>query len=115
MPRRVLENNNPSVSSFERGLAMNPHKLKLELYVSGTTFKSIRAIANLKEICDQYLQGRYELKVVDIYKDVLLAKKRQIVAVPTLMKMWPAPRRMLVGDLSDKKKVLRALGVRIEV
>jgi circadian clock protein KaiB len=87
--------------------------LELELFVSGTTPKSVRAIANIKEICERYLDGRreYRLQIIDIYKEVPRSNENQIIAVPTLVKSAPLPRRVFIGDLSEKNKVLRSLGI----
>ena len=78
----------------------------LRLYVTGKTPNSLRAIANLKELCDQYLPGRYDLQVIDIYQQPGLAEDDQIVATPTLVKELPPPLRRLIGDLSDRERVL---------
>jgi len=83
----------------------------LTLYVTGATVGSLRAIANLKAICEQYLKGRYRLEVVDIYRRPDLLRRDQIVAVPTLIKKLPAPLRLLVGDLSRTEQVLQGLGL----
>jgi circadian clock protein KaiB len=81
------------------------------LYVSGATARSLRAIANLKAVCEQHLKGRYHLDVVDIYRRPALVRKDQIVAVPTLIKKLPVPLRLLVGDLSRTEQVLKGLGL----
>jgi circadian clock protein KaiB len=81
----------------------------LKLYVTGATARSLRAIANVKAICEQYLKGRYDLKVVDIYKQPALLRGEQIVAVPTLIKKLPVPMRRMVGDLSRTEQVLLGL------
>ncbi len=81
----------------------------LTLYVTGATARSLRAIANVKAICEQYLKGRYELEVVDIYRRPELLRRDQIVAVPTLVKKLPIPLRLLVGDLSRTEQVLQGL------
>ena len=83
----------------------------LKLYVTGATERSLRAIANLKAICEQYLKGRYHLEVVDIYRRPELLRRDQIVAVPTLIKKLPVPLRLLVGDLSRTEQVLQGLGL----
>jgi circadian clock protein KaiB len=83
----------------------------LTLYVTGATAGSLRAIANMQSICEQYLRGRYELEVVDIYRRPDLLRRDQIVAVPTLIKKLPAPLRLLVGDLSRTEQVLQGLGL----
>jgi len=84
----------------------------LRLYVAGTSPKSLRAIQNAKEICDEYLAGRYELQIVDIFQQPTLAKDDQILAVPTLIKKLPAPLRRFIGDLSDRKVVLVGLDLK---
>jgi len=83
----------------------------LKLYVTGATARSLRAIANLKGICEEYLKGRYHLEVVDIYRRPELLSRDQIVAVPTLIKKRPVPLRLLVGDLSRTELVLQGLGL----
>jgi circadian clock protein KaiB len=81
----------------------------LMLYVAGATARSLRAIANVKGVCEEYLKGRYQLEVVDIYRRPDLLRSDQIVAVPTLIKKLPLPRRLLVGDLSRTEQVLQGL------
>lgn len=81
----------------------------LRLYVTGTTARSMRAIANLRRLCEQHLAGRYDLKVVDVYQQPELAAREQLVAAPTLIKQSPLPLRRLVGDLSDQRRVLAGL------
>lgn len=81
----------------------------LILYVTGATPQSTQAIIRIKEICEQYLQGRYELEVVDIYQQPELARSAQIVAAPTLIKKLPAPLRKLIGNLSELQTVLAGL------
>jgi len=83
----------------------------LRLYVVGMTPNSVRAIENMKAICEEYLQGRYDLEIIDVYKQPSLAKGEQIVAVPTLVKRVPLPLRRLVGDLSQKDRVLLGLDI----
>ncbi len=84
----------------------------LRLFVSGATLRSTHAIANIREICDSELAGRYELEVIDIYQQPELATQDQVVAVPTLIRTLPAPIRRLIGDLSEKDKVLVGLNLR---
>ena len=86
-------------------------KHKFMLFVSGMSVKSGHAIENLRRICDKYLADNYELEIVDISRDTELAVLHQIVAIPTLIKIQPAPRRIILGDLSDKEKVLRILNL----
>lgn len=84
----------------------------LRLYVTGSTPRSIRAIENMRLICEEHLQGRYELEVVDVYQQPELAVGQQIIAAPTLVKLLPAPLRRMIGDLSDREKVLAGLNLR---
>ena len=86
--------------------------LILRLYVAGTSPRSLRAIQNAKEICDEHLEGRYELQIIDIFQQPALAKDDQILAVPTLIKKLPAPLRRFIGDLSNRKVVLVGLDLK---
>jgi circadian clock protein KaiB len=87
-------------------------KYLLRLYVTGTTGRSMRAIQNVRRICEEHLRGLYELEVVDIYKNLPLARGDQIIAAPTLIKRLPVPLRRLIGDMSDEQRVLVGLDVR---
>ena len=84
---------------------------ELHLYVSGATPNSTRAVRNIKEICEQYLAGRYVLRIIDMYQQPELARLDQIIAAPTLVRRQPLPRRQLVGDLSNRAAVLAILGI----
>ncbi len=84
----------------------------LRLYVAGMTARSARAISNIKQICEEHLKGRYDLQVIDIYQQPVLAQGEQIIAVPTLIKKLPPPLRRIIGDLSDRERVLIGLDVR---
>jgi circadian clock protein KaiB len=87
-------------------------KYLLRLYVTGTTGKSMRAIQNVRRICEEHLHGLYDLEIVDIYKNLPLARGDQIIAAPTLIKRLPVPLRRLIGDMSDEQRVLVGLDVR---
>jgi circadian clock protein KaiB len=78
----------------------------LRLYVTGTTGRSMRAIQNVRRICEEHLAGTYQLEVVDLYKNLPLARGDQIIAAPTLVKRLPSPLRRLIGDMSDEQRVL---------
>ncbi len=102
-----------STEAFERTLTeMDEGKHILRLYVTGMTPRSTDAIERIKAICEEYLAGRYELEVVDIYQQPTLAKGEQIIATPTLIRKLPLPLRRLVGDLSNKERVLLGLDLR---
>jgi circadian clock protein KaiB len=83
----------------------------LSLYVSGATPRSHRAIKNIKDICEQYLPGRYKLQVIDIFQNPSETAEHNIVAAPTLIKEAPLPVRRFIGDLSDLKKVTQGLAL----
>jgi circadian clock protein KaiB len=89
--------------------ASGGEKYLLHLYVAGPTPKSVRAIANLKSLCEAYLPDAYDLEVIDIYQQPVRAKAAQIIAVPTLIKQLPPPLRRLIGDLSDLRRLLVGL------
>ena len=83
----------------------------LRLLVTGATPNSSRAISNLKEICETYLKGKYELEIIDVYQQPLIAESEQIIALPLLIKKSPLPQKRLIGDMSDMEKVLRGLSL----
>ena len=87
-------------------------KYVLRLFIAGINPKSKNAIENLREVCEENLEGEYELEIIDIYQQPIFAKEGQIVAAPTLIKELPPPVRRFVGDLSDKKKLLLGLDLR---
>ena len=98
---------------FEKALAdADNARYVLRLYVAGATPKSTQAIANLKALCEKYLEGRYDLEVIDVYQQPDRAQNEQIVAVPTLIKELPPPLRKLVGDMSNEERVLVGLYLR---
>src|ERR1700751_5952706 len=83
----------------------------LRLFVAGTTTRSQNAITNVRQICDQYLPGRFDLEVIDVYTHPEETRDFQIVATPTLVKVAPEPLRRIVGDLSDRERVLHGLSL----
>lgn len=85
--------------------------LHLRLFVTGSTARSQQAIQNIRQICEEHLQGQYQLEVIDVSQDPDLAREYQILAVPTLLKELPPPLRKIVGDLSEKEKVLEGLDI----
>lgn len=101
-----------AADSPELGASTELPQYVLRLYVAGKTPNSLRAIASLKEVCEEYLHGRYHLQVIDIYQQPALAEGDQIVATPTLIKKLPAPLRRLIGDMSNRERVLVGLDLR---
>jgi circadian clock protein KaiB len=88
---------------------------QLRLYIAGQTPRSVGALANLKTICEEHLQGRYELEVIDLVQNPALASGDQILAVPTLVRRLPEPIKKIIGDLSNRERVLVGLDLRARV
>ena len=84
----------------------------LRLYVAGQTPKCMRAFANLKRICEEYLAGRYHIEMIDLLQNPQLARGDQILAVPTLVRRLPEPMKKIIGDLSNTERVLVGLDLR---
>ncbi|MGZ8771676.1 MAG: circadian clock KaiB family protein [Aeromicrobium sp.] len=84
----------------------------LRLYVAGQSSKSLRAFANLKDLCEEHLAGRYEIEIIDVIENPSLADGDDIIAVPTLVRRLPPPLRKVIGDLSNAERVL--VGLRVE-
>ena len=104
-----------STAAFERSLNESKsrgERYVLRLYVTGLTPRSAEAFATIKAICEEHLEGRYDLEVIDIYQQPTLAKDEQIIAVPTLVKRLPLPLRRFIGNLSDEERVLLGLDLR---
>lgn len=97
---------------FEQSLSdLKEQQYILRLYIAGTTIQSLTALRNIKKICEEYLQGRYELEVIDIYQQAEALMTENIVAVPTLIKELPPPLQKMIGNLSDTEKVLIGLNL----
>jgi circadian clock protein KaiB len=90
-----------------------PKDYVLRLFVTGTTPRSTRSIINVRNFCDRFLEGHYELEVVDIYQQPTAARDEQIIAAPTLIKSLPLPLRRLVGDFSDQDRVAAGLDLAV--
>jgi circadian clock protein KaiB len=102
-----------TTEKYEKALEQeDSQKYVLRLYVVGMTPKSLRAIENIKSICEEHLKGRYELEVIDIYQNPVLAQGEQIIAAPTLIKNLPLPLRKFIGDMSQTEKILLGLDLR---
>lgn len=96
----------------QAGPVGEPKEWQLRLYVAGQSPKSIRAFANLKQLCEEYMPGHFEIEVVDLIENPRLAKDHQIVAIPTLIRKLPEPIRKIIGDLSDTERTLVGLQLR---
>jgi len=82
---------------------------EMKLFITGATPNSVKAVANIKNICEKYFPDRYNLEVIDIYQQPSLAKEEQIIALPMLLKYAPLPLKRFIGDMSDTNKVLKGL------
>ena len=89
------------------------HDFILRLFVTGASPNSTRAISNLKNICEEHLKDRYELEIIDVYQQPLVAEREQLIALPLLIKKAPGMERRLIGDMSNTQKVLKGLGVEL--
>jgi circadian clock protein KaiB len=93
---------------LERALA---EKIILQLYITGMSENSIRAIQNITQLCEKYLADRFDLEIIDIYKNPSVAEEQEIVFSPSLVRQLPLPKKRFIGDLSDTKKVILGLGI----
>ena len=102
-----------ATAAFEQAISRRQNETYvLRLYVTGNTPRSVRAIENIRRICEEQLHNRYELEVIDLYQQPRLAAGEQIIAAPTLIKKLPLPVRRLVGDLSTEENILLGLDLR---
>lgn len=102
-----------ATQAFEKALAAPPgaEHYRLVLFVTGSTPRSLRAIRNIKELCEERLQGRYSIEVIDVYQHPDHLKPEQILVTPTLIRKLPFPVKRIVGDLSDRERVLVGLDI----
>lgn len=101
----MQENNHAATETGE----VNSDTCVLRLFITGATPNSLRAVSNLREICETHLAGKYTLEIIDVYQQPAIAQQEQLIALPLLIKKFPLPERRLIGDLSNKQKVLNAL------
>ena len=85
----------------------------LRLYIAGLTPKAVRAFANLRQICDEHLAGRYRIEVIDLLENPQLGRGDQILALPTVVRRLPQPMKKIIGDLSNTERVLVGLDLRV--
>jgi circadian clock protein KaiB len=103
-----------SIGPLEAATGAVQERYVLRLFVTGHTARSTRAIENMRRICRERLEGRYQLDVVDVYENPEATRDLQVVATPTLVKLLPRPLRRIVGDLSDRERVLAGLDLRAD-
>lgn len=89
--------------------------VELRLYVTGMTPRSTRAITAVRKLCEELLRGRYDLEIIDVYQQPSLSQREEIVATPTLVRRGPTPQRCLIGDMSNRARLLTGLGLPAEV
>ena len=92
----------------------NKEKIILQLYIAGMSENSVLAIRNITQLCNQYLKDHFDLEIIDIYKNPSVAEEQKIVFSPSLIRQFPLPRKILIGDLSDTKKVMLGLGIKFK-
>jgi circadian clock protein KaiB len=98
------------MEKFEEALAITDRQpYSFQLYIAGNTRRSVQAIANTRRVCDESLDGRYELDIIDIYQSPALAKLAQIIAVPTLVRIFPLPVKRIIGDMLNAKRLIFAI------
>jgi len=90
---------------------MQKNEYMLRLFITGASPNSVRALINIKQICEDHLKGRYSLEIIDVYQQAEIAEKEQLVALPLLIRKKPLPERRLIGDMSDIGKVLKGLEI----
>ena len=95
----------------EREANSSKERYVLCLYIAGLTPRSTLAVERIRAICDRYLEGRYELTIIDLYLQPEVARQAQIIVAPTLVKRIPSPMRLFIGDMMDEKRILRGLDI----
>lgn len=114
MTNRRATRQKSTTEQFEEAIRQqDERKFVLRLFVTGITPKSLDAIDQVRKLCEEHLKGRYDLEVIDIYKEPLTAKNDQIFAAPTLIKLLPLPIRKFVGDMTREEKILAGLDIQI--
>jgi circadian clock protein KaiB len=107
-----MSNTPGTVSDLLSKSADQTESWNMRLYIAGQTPKSLRALANLKQICEEHLAGKYHIEIIDLLENPQLASTDQILAIPTLIRKLPEPMRKIIGDLSNAERVLVGLDLR---
>lgn len=101
-----------SLKALEKAAAKHVEDpFELKLFITGSTSRSLEAVARIKELCETNLKGRYTLEVIDVHQQPQLAEDEQIVALPTLLKTLPPPMRKVLGTFNEKERLLAVLGL----
>ena len=113
LPKEGDESVNDQLQAFESLVVdLSEAKFVFRLFVSGASSRSAVAVANIRGICEQYLAGRYEMEVIDIYQEPDAIRTAQVIAVPTLIKELPLPAQRFVGDMSDTERIVVGLSLK---
>jgi circadian clock protein KaiB len=102
---------NESQDNTGKNASVKQFEYVLRLYISGASSNSIKAVSNIKQICEVHIKNKYILEVIDVHQQQKLAEKEQLIALPMLIRKKPLPERRLIGDMSDTQKVLKGLGL----
>ena len=108
-----MSNTLGTVGDLQQESADQTEFWNMRLYIAGQTPKSLRALANLKQICEKHLAGKYHIEIIDLLENPQLAGTDQILAIPTLIRKLPEPMRKIIGDLSNVERVLVGLDLRL--
>ena len=104
-----MSNTPETLGDLQQASADQTESWNMRLYIAGQTPKSLRALTNLKQICEQHLAGKYHIEIIDLLENPQLASTDQILAIPTLIRKLPEPMRRIIGDLSNVERVLVGL------
>lgn len=103
-----MANKSPDTSINKNG---DKKEFIFHLFITGASPNSVRAINNMKHLCEQHMPGRYELQIIDVYQQPAIAQQEQIIALPLMIRKHPLPERRLIGDMSETTKILKTLGI----
>jgi circadian clock protein KaiB len=103
-----MANKSPDTNKNKNG---DKKEFVFHLFITGASPNSIRAINNMKHLCEQHMPGRYELQIIDVYQQPAIAQQEQIIALPLMIRKHPLPERRLIGDMSETTKILKTLGI----
>jgi circadian clock protein KaiB len=106
-----MQKNERPVTGFREDKSAGNAEYVLRLFITGATPNSLKAVSNIKQICEMHLKDRYSLEIIDVYQQKSIAAQEQLIALPLLIRKRPLPERRLIGDLSDTQKVLTGLSI----
>jgi circadian clock protein KaiB len=109
---KLIKRRNLQAALEEAAADRATERYVLRLYIAGLTPRSTQAIQNIRKICEEHLEGRYDLEIIDLYQQPVLAEGEQIIAAPTLVKKLPLPLRRFIGDMSNTERILVGMDLR---